>query len=81
MPEPIIHKDIIGNEIKLGDTIVSPNGTELYLGSVIKINPKMIKVKLFVKSGKRSYTREELRYPYNLLVVDDPKIMLYLING
>ncbi len=71
------HKDIIGNLIKVGDTVVSPNGTRLYVGVVEKINPKMINVKLVATSWRGT----ERRYPQELLVVNDPKVTLYLIQN
>lgn len=73
--DPIVHKDIIGNVIGLGDTVVSPNRTQLEIGIVEKIHPKMILIKLV---GKRWTDR---RYPHNLLVVNDPKVTLYMMKN
>lgn len=70
----ISHKDIIGNPIKLGDTVVSPNRTQLEIGIVEKITAKMVLVK---PVGKRWSDR---RYPSNLLVVNDPKVTLYMLK-
>lgn len=73
----IVHKDIIGNIIKEGDAVVSPHGTYLHVGIVEKLNPKMVTVKLVAHSGWRS---SAMRYPSELLVVEDPKVTLYLLQ-
>lgn len=75
MPDVIVHKDIIGNEIKVGDTVVYPNHNSLRVALVKKINPKMINV---VAVGSSWPDR---KYPTDLLVVNDPKITLYMIKN
>lgn len=70
----IIHKDILGNEIKLGDTVVYPSHNSLRIAVVKKINPKMINV---VAVGRSWPDR---KYSSDLLVVDDPKITLYMLK-
>lgn len=75
MPEPIVHKDILGNEITLGATVVYPSHNNLKIAFVKKINPKMINV---VGVGRSWVDR---KYPTDLLVVNDPKITLYLLKN
>jgi hypothetical protein len=75
MPKEIpVHKDIIGNVIKVGDIVVYPSHNSLSVASVNKLNPKMINV---VAVG-RSYP--DRKYPLDLLVVDDPKITMYMLK-
>lgn len=74
MTEEIQHKDILGNTIKVGDTVVYPNHNSLKIALVEKVNPKMINVKAI---GKKYPDR---KYPTDLLVVDDPKITMYLLK-
>jgi hypothetical protein len=75
MPDvEVVHKDILGNTIKVGDTVVYPAHNSLKIASVAKLNPKMINV---VAVG-RTYT--DRKYPTDLLVVDDPKITMYLLK-
>ena len=74
MTEAIQHKDILGNPIKVGDTVVYPNHNNLKIALVEKVNPKMINVKAI----GRSYP--DRKYPADLLVVDDPKITMYLLK-
>lgn len=70
----ITHKDILGNVIKVGDTVVYPNHNHLRIASVTKVNPKMINV---TAVGRKYPDR---KYPSDLLVVEDPKITLYLLT-
>lgn len=70
----IVHKDILGNPIKVDDTVVYPSHNSLRIAVVKKINPKMINV---VAVGSKWTDR---KYPSDLLVVDDPKITMYLLK-
>lgn len=76
MPEPkvVVHKDILGNEVKMGDTVVYPSHNSLKIAVVKKINPKMINV---VAVG---HSWPDRKYSTDLLVVDDPKITLYMMK-
>jgi hypothetical protein len=74
MPNEVIHKDILGNEIGLGDTVVYPSHNSLKIAVVKKINPKMINV---VAVGRSWPDR---KYPTDLLVVNDPKITMYMLK-
>lgn len=69
------HKDILGNLIKVDDTVVYPSHNNLKIATVKKLNPKMINV---VAVGKKYIDR---KYPNDLLVVDDPKITMYILKN
>lgn len=76
MPNEIpVHKDIIGNEIKVGSTVVYPYHNSLKVASVTKLNPKMINVVAIGRSWN------DRKYPNDLLVVEDPKITMYLLKN
>jgi hypothetical protein len=78
MTQKIIHQDIVGHIIEVGDIVVSPTGTMLELASVKTISPKMITVFALKKGQSSSGDR---RYPSNILVVtDDPKVSLALLK-
>lgn len=68
------HKDILGNIINVNDVVVYPHHNSLDIATVKKINPKMI---IVVAVGRKFPVR---KYPSDLLVVDDPKITLYMIK-
>lgn len=68
------HKDILGNDIKVGDACAFPAQNELKIGTVRKCNPKMLDV---VQVGKSYWTR---RYPHDVYVLNDPKLSLYILQ-
>ncbi len=70
----VVHKDILGNTIKVDDTVVYPSHNSLRIATVKKLNPKMINV---VAVGG---TYPDRKYPSDLLVVDDPKITMYMLT-
>lgn len=70
----LLHKDILGNHIKVGDTVVYPFRNNLKIASVMKLTPKMVNV---VAVGRKYPDR---KYPEDLLVVDDPKITMYMLR-
>lgn len=70
----LFHKDILGNTIKVDDTVVYPSHNSLKIATVKKINPKMINVVAVGSSWP------ERKYHSDLLVVDDPKITLYMLT-
>jgi len=69
----VIRKDILGTAIKVGDIVAYPDHNNMRIEPT-KINPKMINV---VAIGRRVPDR---KYPTDLLVVDDPKIAMYLLQ-
>lgn len=69
------HKDILGNPICEGDTVVYPSHNSLRVALVKKINPKMINV---VAVGR---TWPDRKYPSDLLVVNDPRITMYMLKN
>lgn len=75
MNKPAIeHKDILGNAIREGDIVVYPARNTLRVATVKKINAKMINV---VPVG---YIWPDRKYPSDLLVVEDPRITLYMLK-
>ena len=68
------HKDILGNDIKVGDSCVYPVHNILKIGFVSKLNPKM----LDIKTGKGYFTR---KYPHDVYVINDPKLSVYLLKN
>jgi hypothetical protein len=77
MKEKVVvqHKDILGNLISEGDTVVYPSQNSLKVALVKKINPKMVNV---VAVGRSWPDR---KYPTDLLVVNDPRITLYMLQN
>lgn len=78
MSEEINHKDILGNTISVEDTVVVPTGRrDLKIGVVKKLSPKMITVTTIGRNGR---TGSKLLYPGDVLVVNDPKVTMYMLK-
>ena len=76
-----IHKDRIGQTIKLDDYIAYPQNNHLNLGIVKKLNNKMIGVSRLVKNKKvynwsNSYTN---KYPEDCVIVDGSRVTMLIM--
>ena len=74
----IVHKDILGNMLKLGDSVVYPDHNRMKIGTVKKLTPKMVNVK---EIGRSRTENPDRKYPQELLVVDDPKLTMYILKN
>lgn len=70
-----MHKDILGNTINEGDSVVYPHHNSMKVGIVKKNSPKMV----MVRAVGKMYT--DRKYPHEILVVNDPKISLYILKN
>lgn len=68
------HKDILGREIGVGDVVAMASHNSLAVAIVEKLNPKMVKVK---RPGS-SWTQN--KYPQDLIKIDGPEAMVYLLK-
>jgi hypothetical protein len=76
---PIEHKDRLGRVLKLGDCVVYPSHNSLSVGTVKKLNPKMVKV---VPVGNRYRSSSgSNKYPQDIVVVDGPEVTMYLLRA
>lgn len=71
----VLHKDILGNTIKVDDIVVYPNHNRMKIGTVQKNSPKMV---IIQPIGKQYIDR---KYSSEVLVVDDPKISIYILKN
>ena len=79
---PPIHKDRIGQTIKLDDYIAYPQNNHLNLGIVKKLNNKMIGVSRLVKNNKAyswtsGYTN---KYPEDCVIVDGARVTMIIMQ-
>jgi len=74
----VVHKDILGNMLKLGDSVVYPDHNRMKIGTVKKLTPKMVNVK---EIGRSRTENPDRKYPQELLVVDDPKLTMYILKN
>lgn len=67
------HKDKLGRILVPGDCVVYPQQNSLGIGTVKKLNPKMVKV---CKIGSKW---EQNKYPEDIVKVDGPEVSMYLL--
>ena len=70
------HNDILGQPLGIGDCVVFPSSNSMYVGMIIKLTPKMVKVKR-VGTG-RSW--EQNKYPVDLAKVSGAEVTMYLLK-
>lgn len=71
------HKDILGQLLAVGDAVVFPSSNSMYVGTVTKLNPKMVKVK---RVGAKTKWGEINKYPTDLAKVSGPEVTMYLLT-
>lgn len=71
------HCDILGQPLALGDCVVFPSSNSMHVGTIIKFNPKMIKVR---RVGSK-YKWEQNKYPSDLAKVSGAEVTMYLLKN
>jgi hypothetical protein len=78
-PEPE-HKDILGRKLTVGDFVAVTIFNDLKIAKVIKLNPKMVKVKILDVKNNNWYRGEHNRYSEDMAIVDGMHLTAYLIR-
>ena len=71
------HRDKLGRLLKVGDCVAYPSHNSLEIGSIKKLNPKMVGV---TKVGGK-YRSASNKYPSDLVLLDGPEVTMYLIKN
>lgn len=75
--EPIQHNDLFGQPLGVGDCVVYPRSNLMMVGTVVKLNPKMVGVKAV---GGRSWGSAN-KYPQELVKVNGAEVTMYLLKN
>lgn len=70
---PVQHLDLFGQPLEIGDCVVYPRSNLMYVGTVAKLNPKMVGVK-GVGGGSCN------KYPQELVKVSGAEVTMYLLK-
>ena len=73
------HRDKLGRVLAVGDAVCYPSHNSLGLGTVKKLNPKMIKVMEVGRSASKWYKGSN-KYPQDLVKIDGPEVTMYLLK-
>ena len=71
------HRDKLGRLLKVGDCVAYPGSNTLMIGTVKKLNPKMVGVAMV---GKRAWGPSN-KYPSDLVLLDGPEVTMYLLKN
>jgi hypothetical protein len=75
MPKEIPqHSDFFGQPLEPGDCVVYPRSNSMHVGTVSKLNPKMIGIKGVARWGDCN------KYPSELVKVSGPEVTMYLLK-
>jgi hypothetical protein len=75
----IEHRDKLGRLLAVGDAVCYPDHNSLGLGTVKKLNPKMVKVFEAGRTSSSWYTGSN-KYPSDLVKIDGPEVTMYLLK-
>jgi len=77
--EPIVHCDKLGKELAVNDCVAYADHNSLEIGTVLKLNPKMVKV---ARVGSKGYwSRGTNKYPMDLLKLEQEEVTIYLLRN
>ena len=71
----IQHSDLFGQPLEVGDCVVYPRSNSMTVGTVAKLNPKMVGVK-----GVGTRWGNCNKYPQELVKVSGAEVTMYLLK-
>lgn len=87
-----VHLDIMGKPIEVQHTVITHVRNSLKVGVVTKITPKNVRVKFHNeghhydytthawKTDTKGYWRETIRVPKDVIVLDSPEMIMYILQ-
>jgi hypothetical protein len=69
------HSDLFGQPLDIGDCVVYPRSNSMNVGTVAKLNPKMVGVK-----GVGNRWADCNKYPQELVKVSGSEVTMYLLK-
>ena len=72
---PVQHSDLFGQHLEIGDCVVYPRSNSMNVGTVAKLNPKMVGVK-----GVGNRWGDCNKYPQELVKVTGSEVTMYLLK-
>lgn len=68
------HSDLFGQSLEIGDCVVYPRSNSMRVGTVAKLNPKMVGVKGIQRWSDCN------KYPQELVKVSGAEVTMYLLK-
>lgn len=73
----ISHQDMLGRDLAVDQVVAFSHHNHLYLGRVVKLNPKMIRIKMLNQRSNRSLTK----YPHDVVQLAESDVSWYLLKN
>ena len=73
------HYDKLGRLLSEGDCVAFPSSNTLCIGTITKVNPKMLKVKQLGSTGY--WARGTNKYPSDLVKLEGEDVTMYLLKN
>jgi hypothetical protein len=70
------HKDKLGRELAVGDAVCYPSSNMLCIGTVIKLNNKMVKVQ-----NVGSWRSDHNKYPGDIIKLEGADVTFYVLQN
>lgn len=73
------HYDKLGRLLSEGDCVAFPSSNTLCIGTIAKVNPKMLKVKQLGSTGY--WARGTNKYPSDLVKLEGEDVTMFLLKN
>jgi hypothetical protein len=70
------HKDILGQDLSIGNYVAVPYRNDLHVCIIIKLTPKQIRIRPL----KHKTTSGWLKYPEETVLLSGPDAMVYILK-
>lgn len=75
------HKDKLGRKLAIGSMVAYAHGNGLYIGRIVKLNPKMIGVER-VSSQNERWGRSTVNiYPNDMVLLEGADVTFYILKN
>lgn len=74
----IVHRDMLGRKLKVGDFVAYPRRNLQCIGQIVKMNPKMPRVQ---QISNKVYGREANIYTTDMVLLDGPDVTFYILKN
>ena len=78
-PTPV-HQDKLGREITEGACVAVAHHNSLAVATVVKLNPKTVKIKIANTATHSWYSGVHNKYGDQMVVIDGPEVTMYLLK-
>ena len=75
----LTHKDMLGRECRVGDTIAFSQYNILYIGKITKVTPKRVFCSAYRNEGMSHWGSQQL--PETFLKLEDPQVLAWILKG